>query len=47
MSINGFSFKTTALSGPIPPIANDGPLPLTATWAQTVLKENPLIRKQL
>ena len=33
------SFKTTDPTGPIPPIASDGPLPLTAAWAQTVLKE--------
>ena len=31
-------FKTTDPSDPIPPIASDGPLPLTAAWAQTVLK---------
>ena len=32
-------FKTTDPSGPIPPKAfGFGPLPLTAAWAQTVLK---------
>ena len=38
-----FLFQDYGPSGPIPPKASFGPLPLTAAWAQTVLKQKHII----